>query len=299
MVYVSILNQKEVDENSSYLNLRVIRNNGINVVPDVKINVTDLNNEDGYKYKHFFNSGDGGITIKVDVIILEDDMINDEYVTDYLDYLYTNMLPVSLISDALDIPYDPSKSTYIITKISSKKQNYDGSTVWSLEFATYTPLTLYKYKNTNTAILNAIKKRNAITKKKSTKTASTMYTKLKSCNYNVLKYSKTKKVVECVKYLQAILYKNKLLQKNQIDGWYGSVTKNAVKKYQLQYNKKYVVTNIVQKNSNGLMAVNQGKLVKGNLNKTTVIKSAPKISKRLNPTGNVDKATWVALCRGE
>ena len=298
MVYVSILNQNEVSDTATYLNLRVTRSGGITVVPDIKIDVTDLNNQNGYKYKHFFNSGDGGVTIKVEIVILENDKINGVAVIDYLNNLYRNMLPVSLVSDAIDIPKDPKRSTYIITNISDKKQEKEGITNWSVEFTTYNPLTIYKYKNNNTAILNAIRKRKAVLAKKSTKTASTMYTKLRACNYNVLKYSKTKKVVDCVKYLQAILYKNKLLQKNQIDGWYGVVTKNAVKKYQLQYNKKYVVTNIAQKNSNGLMAVNQG-IYKGNLNKTTVIKSAPKISKRLNVTGNVDKATWIALYKGE
>ena len=30
-----------------------------------------------------------------------------------------------------------------------------------------------------------------------------------------------------------------ILKKNQIDGWYGKVTYNAVKKYQAKYAKKY------------------------------------------------------------
>ena len=83
MVFVSILNQAEVTSNSTYLDLRVIQSSGISVVPNVNINITDLNDNVEYRYKHFFNSGDGGITIKFDIIILEDDMINGEYVTDY------------------------------------------------------------------------------------------------------------------------------------------------------------------------------------------------------------------------
>lgn len=278
MVYISILNQKEVGTAGTYLDLRVIQDNGISVVPDVDINISDLNVKNNLKFKQFFNTGDGGITFKVNIIILKTDMFGNTSVTDYLKNLISNMLPISVVTDAMDIP----NGTYLITKNSERKQSYDTSTEWTLEFTTYTPLNVVKFQNDNTAVLNAInkaKQKNKKTSKKSTKASSSNYAKLKKCNYKTLKYSKQKKVVTCVKYLQKILKKNKCYA-GKIDGWFGKDTKTAVKQYQKNYNKKYkVVVNI----KNGQLLPTGKKY----------------LSKRLDVTGKVDKATWIALYKGE
>ena len=78
--------------------------------------------------------------------------------------------------------------------------------------------------------------------KSTAKTKLTAQTNLKKkCKASNLKYSKEKKVVTCVKYMQQIL--NKLgiynTKKYKIDGWYGNATKTAVKSFQKKYHTKY------------------------------------------------------------
>ena len=95
-------------------------------------------------------------------------------------------------------------------------------------------MNLAVYKNNNTAI------KKALAKKKSSKSKSSNKSKFKKCKLSSLKYSKKKKTVTCVKYMQEILYKKGCLKtKSQIDGWYGKVTAGAVTQFQKKYSKKY------------------------------------------------------------
>ena len=273
MTFLNIMDFKSkigVDVND-YLHLRVDQSKGIDTIPDMDINITDLNKSGNTLYKQFFNNGYGGITFKATIIIKKTDKWNKKAVKDVLHKWFINMSPIAVVTDAIDVP----NGQYIISKNPTRKQTFIDSTVWELEFTTYTPLKLYKYKNDNSAVLKALQK----TKKgqKSQKKKATVNVNLSKCNYKVLVYSKNKKNVKCVKYMQKILYKNKLLKKKQIDGWYGKKTKKAVKRFQKKYNRTH--------------------------KKTINVKSGQKLptgkkylSKRLDVTGKVDKATWKALC---
>ena len=273
MTFLNIMDFKSkigVDVND-YLHLRVDQSKGIDTIPDMDINITDLNKSGNTLYKQFFNNGYGGITFKATIIIKKTDKWNKKAVKDVLHKWFINMSPIAVVTDAMDVP----NGQYIISKNPTRKQTFIDSTVWELEFTTYTQLKLYKYKNYNSAVLKALQK--AKKGQKSQKKKATVNVNLSKCNYKVLVYSKNKKNVKCVKYMQKILYKNKLLKKKQIDGWYGKKTKKAVKRFQKKYNRTH--------------------------KKTINVKSGQKLptgkkylSKRLDVTGKVDKATWKALC---
>lgn len=286
-----------LNNNDSGIPLTVIRSNGVDTTPGFNMNVTKLNKG----YKQFTQSSDAGDSFKVKVIFKKDDTsiinINGKNLTklEAMDYIIRNKVIVLVTTEALDVP----PGDYLITSNPSRTQTYKDDTVWELEFHSYAPLNLVKYTNDNTAVLNAINKAKSKNKSKSTKSSSVKYQKLKDCGYKNLKYSAKKKVVACVKVLQEVLVKNKVLTKKQIDGWYGKTTLNAVKKYQQNYNKKYKVTNTAQSNSGGIFKVYEGTLISGKMNKTTVNKKTPKISKKLPVNGKVDKATWTALYKGE
>lgn len=233
------------------LSLKVVQNSGIDTTPDFHINVTNLNKKnDGKLFKDFYNGGYGGIGFKIDVIIGKDERWNgylynnakmdwdvkNPLVTEILHSWIKNIVPLYVVTDAIDIP----NGNYIITENSSRKQDYHDYTVWNLEFTEYNALNLASYKNNNSTVQKAIKRTvNAQKKKKTTKSASANNSKLGKCNLNTLKYSKTKKVVTCVKYMQNVLYKKGFLTKAQVDGWFGNVTVNALKKFQKKYQKAY------------------------------------------------------------
>ena len=274
MTFLNIMDFKSnvgVDVND-YLHLRVDQSKGIDTIPNMNINITDLNKSGDILYKQFFNNGYGGITFKATIIIKKTDKWNEKAVKDVLHDWFIHMSPIAVVTDAIDVP----DGQYIISKNPNRKQTFIDSTVWELEFTTYTPLKLYKYKNDNSAVLKALQK--AKTAQKSKNKKATVNVNLSKCNYKVLVYSKKKKTVKCVKYMQQILYKNSLLSKKQVDGWYGKETKKAVKKFQQKYNKTHKKT-INVKNGQSLPT---GKKY---------------LSKRLDVTGKVDKATWKALCQ--
>lgn len=280
MAVMDFTSSEHVDA-SSYLPLRVERD--LEVVPGMEIAITKLNKNGNDALNHFFNSGYTGITFKAVILIKSTDMWNNKLVINVLHDWFKNMTPLSVVTDALNIP----DGQYIISKNPSRKQSYTTSTEWELEFTTYTPLTLFKYKNDNTNVLNALKKNKANKNSSSKKKKNTALAK---CNYKTLKYSKQKKVVKCVKTLQKILKKKKYYT-GTVDGWFGKDTTKAVKKFQKAYNKKNVKTTTVSG------VVRNGAIVTAN-SKTggsTIVK--PKgINKILPENGKVDKATFNALC---
>ena len=215
--------------------LKVVRDSGVNTVPDMSVNVTDLNSVNNTRYKHFENNGLAGITFKVDVIIEKSDyfmgyrtvLMNKKYtllpnairVVTALNYFIKNMVPLSVVSKAIDVP----NGVYIITKNSSRKQESPNHTVWSLEFTTYQVGASTTKKTT----------------KKTTKTSSTKKATLGPACLKYLVYTKKRSYHACVKLMQQTLYRKGCLKKTNIDGWYSRVTVNAVKKFQKKYQKKY------------------------------------------------------------
>ena len=239
----------EISTLKSPLPLRVIRSKGVNVEPDFDIKVTDLNtNKSNVKYKQFTNTGNGGISFKVDVIIKKSDawgygiksnadyLGKDKQYTDkawktwWLNYWFTHMRPLYVVSNAIDVP----NGVYLITKNNKREQTLDRYTVWTLEFTTFNPLTLHTW-DVAKSVSDALNPKKTTT---TTTTSTTKATELSKCTASNIVYSKTEKKTDCNKLMQEKLYKLGFLRQDQVDGWYGDVTMEAVKKFQKWYNKK-------------------------------------------------------------
>lgn len=261
MPYIKIHSRDWINKHqgsTTPLKLRVIQTDNVKVTPDDNVKVSNLKrSNNNVLYKHFLNTGDGGITFKITVMINKDDVWNETLVDDagktiidnpkvttILKRFYTEMTVLNVVTDFIDVP----NGNYIITKNPSRSQSNVNYTNWELEFTTYRAINTVKYNNNNSAVTNAIaqakkanqKKTTTTTATKTTKSSSSKNAKLSKCNVSNLKYTgNTQKVVTCVKYMQEVLYKKGYLTKRQIDGWYGPKTLNAVKKFQKKYKKKY------------------------------------------------------------
>ena len=222
------------------LPLRIIRSSGVDVSKDFEVKVTDLNTDsENTRFKQFTNSGDGGVRFKVDVAIRDGDeygyLVSDEVgffgmpVTAWLERWFTLMCPLYVVSGAIDVP----NGVYLITKNQSRKQTLDKVTVWTLEFTSYSPLQLHEW----TASQSVIKATTTSTAKTTTNSSSKV-TQLSQCTANGIVYSSTKNSTLCNKLMQEKLYKLGFLRADQVDGWYGPTTMEAVKKFQKWYNSK-------------------------------------------------------------
>lgn len=256
------------------IQLRVVKDDGVDMTPDVNIKVTDLSKGE----KQFVNASGKGDRYNITILVHEDDtfvgtwtyrfgpsyglgpggkiIITDHFdypttlnVVDLLDWIIRNMLVVTLTSDNNEalIP----NGAYIITDNPHRVQNYkNGYSLWELEFTKYTDTVSSVYNKVTTAATKAIKaynkKKSKKTSKKTTTTtkakqSSSLNSQLKKCKVSQMKYSKTKKVTSCVKTLQK--YLNKKGKGNlAVDGWYGNATLKAVKKFQTDFKKKYKLT---------------------------------------------------------
>ena len=258
---------KYMDWNVVPVTLRVVQDSGVNYVPDVNIQVNDLASGD----KHFQNNSGKGDTFKVDVLITSDDSLNVDKtileggtiygadigaenlanitwsamntyygnvsISEMLDYWIKKMIPVNVVTRAIDVP----NGLYIIKDNSSRKQSHEKSSIWTLEFIKFEQFTYTAFSKTNAGVTTAIKKyekAKAKAKKKQAQAKLTTTQKLKNCGKTKLVYSKKKKVVTCVKYLQEILNKKGCKPNLKKDGWFGKDTTNAVKDFQKK-NKSY------------------------------------------------------------
>jgi hypothetical protein len=254
--------------------LRVVFSGGVDYKPDISFNKVKLNSGKSY----FHNKSGESDSFNVTVMIHEDDEVKlaeiygyagadinldtgevintnplygylgrTEKVITILDYYICNAMPVYVYSRAVGIS---ESDLYLITDNGSRKQDNDyGYVYWDLTFTRYSTVDLATWQNTNTGVTKALKKykqnkskKAAAAKKATAKTKTTTKQKLKKCDYTKIKYSKTKKTSNCVKYMQAILYKKKFLKgkkSEQVDGWYGSKTKEAVKSFQKKHKTKY------------------------------------------------------------
>lgn len=174
-------------------------------------------------------------------IDIEEDKYDEFPLTYVLDYWIRTATPLMVVTRAIDIP----NGEYIIVENGSRKQTYNDHTIWSLEFVKYNLNIIGQFKNNNAIVQKAIsnfenkkKSKNTSKAKSTTNQTNTLKKKLKKCDYKKLVYSKKKKVTDCNKTLQQLLNKyvgSKLI----IDGWFGSETVKAVKKFQKKYKTKY------------------------------------------------------------
>ena len=218
--------------------LKIIRTNGVEVIPDVKINISDLN--EGKKY--YLNNSSKVNTFKASVIINKNDKIegvkSEVYesfsVLELLDYWMRNMTVLMITTEAIDI----KDGNYIISKNSSRKQEYTDYTVWNLEFTSYEGVQTGKLQ------LNTSKAQSAKKAYEKIKTNNRNNNALKKCN---VKYMKLGKTNGCCYYLN---YKLALkgfikstdwnkMQKNKTHKKFSKTTATALKKFQKKYAKKY------------------------------------------------------------
>ena len=239
--------------------LHVIRSKGVEVKPDFDLEVTELSpGEWNHKHKMFRDTGDGGITFKIDVVIGNDETwgidkrsenqrVNESYmsyygekfpnkdhVTSWLNWFYLNKRPLNVVTDAIDI----NNGTYIIVDNPTRKQTLDDYTVWTLEFATYYAWKAYTFDvsaSTN----------------KTTTSIATKNTNLFNCELSNFRYQKTPgNYTKCTGWLHEKLYQWGFDSRNRKDDhWYSDETAAAVKKFQEKYMKYY--TGIKQ--ANGMM----------------------------------------------
>ena len=189
--------------------LTVIQDDEIEVKPNINIKTNELN--DGYV--QFYDSGSRGEVFNISIIMHKNDTIDgvkgETNITPYwkynkentkpftavsvkqahtgkvklidlLDYIIRGMIPVMIVTDAIDIP---NNQLYYITENDSRKQSHREYTKWELTFQTYDPLKLIKYKNNNSNVLNAIKRAKAAHKKATPKKA-----KSAQCSGGVYQY---------------------------------------------------------------------------------------------------------------
>ena len=250
------------------IKLSVILSNGVAVTPDVKITVNDLNSGE----KRFINNNGKGDKFKVNVIISRDATIQGVKevenpveiwnfggtiwrfgggksnvtsrikITEALDFWINNMATFLVTTRAIDVP----NGKYIISSNPSRKQNYENYTVWELEFTKFftgIPIKVTwddTYANKAVETYKKKKAKKAKASKDKAKTSESNVSKLKKCKVgkgSEIKYSKTKKVTECVKIMQWVLKKKGYYDK-KLTGWFDNYTLKCVKQFQTDYNKK-------------------------------------------------------------
>ena len=245
--YAARYNRNQLYLINNALPLNIIQNKGIEVEKDFKINITDLNtNQENIKFKHFHNTGNGGVTFKIDVIIDKAEswgygkqgQANFVYkgvkypararISVWLEYWYIHMTPLYIVSEAIDVP----NGTYIISNNPTRKQDFKQHTVWTLEFTTFNPLNLYKWGASQSLSKHTGK----------TVSAATKNSRLANCELKLFVYSPNKRqgaTTQATRWLQEKLYQLGFMDKLLTTGWYNDEVMEAVKKFQFKYQKYF------------------------------------------------------------
>lgn len=159
-------------------------------------------------------------------------------IIDLLDFYIRRAEPFYVNTRAVGIK---GTDLYLVTDQPNRKQAYENYTVWELTFTKYSEVKYAKFNNSNKGVkaaVNRYKKAKLNAKKKALKKTA-RYKLKKECKLSALVYSKTKKDVKCVRYMQQILVNKGFMKKKQINGWYDKTTYTAVKKFQKKYAKQY------------------------------------------------------------
>ena len=270
-------NSDYIGANVTGIQIKVIQDDGIEYNPHIKFSEVEMENgvkkffnnsgkSDSFTISCLFDStetvrlakkllwGDGTDIIERvgDWQVVHAERINGE-ITEFVekDVLVVDMLDAFIRRGELFYITTRAngindKDLWIITENKERTQSYDDEyTVWDLTFTKYVSFSYAKFSEEATGVTSAKKKYEKAKEKKAkakalAKQKTTAKYKLKhECKASNLKYSKKKKVVTCVKYMQQILINKKCLKKEQKDGWYGKTTKNALKTFQRKYKEKY------------------------------------------------------------
>ena len=113
------------------IGLIVKLSDGFSVTPGITIKETDMLMQTATLNAptFYFNQGDHGTEFDISVMMRASYRYGDYTVMDYLDMWHKNLTPVSVVTDALDVP----NSKYILS-VKSKKQSNHNFSIWKLHF---------------------------------------------------------------------------------------------------------------------------------------------------------------------
>ena len=114
--------------------LKVIMSNGFTVTPGIDIKETDMLKQtfSGNAPVFYFNSGNYGVEFEISCIMKASYRYDDYTVMDYIDSRHKYLLPVTVITDALDVP----NNKYIV-QVKNKTQKDHNFSIWKLKFHEY------------------------------------------------------------------------------------------------------------------------------------------------------------------
>ena len=131
--------QKVVKDSDHYFEvnkmaLKVIMDSGFSTTMGSDVKETDLLyfTETMNRPTFFFNSGDSGVEFEISVVIMPSYTFNNMSYRDLLDQWHKFLVPVSVVTDAFDVP----NGKYIMS-IKSKKQTDKRKSIWKLRFKQY------------------------------------------------------------------------------------------------------------------------------------------------------------------
>lgn len=134
--------------------LKVILNNGFSVTPGIDIKETEMLKQtwSGNAPTFYFNSGNHGVEFEISCIMKASYRYDDYTVMDYIDSRHKYLVPVTVVTDALDVP----NNKYIV-QVKSKTQKYNNFSIWKLKFHEYYEdnLSFDKYYTEKTVTLSA------------------------------------------------------------------------------------------------------------------------------------------------
>ena len=134
--------------------LKVIMNNGFTVTPGIDIKETDMLKQtfSGNAPVFYFNSGNHGVEFEISCIMKANYRYDDYTVMDYIDSRHKYLIPVTVVTDALDVP----NNKYIV-QVKNKTQKDHNFSIWKLKFHEYYEdnLSFEKFYTEKTSTLSA------------------------------------------------------------------------------------------------------------------------------------------------
>lgn len=136
------------------IQLMVIMSNGFTVTPGIDIKETDMlkQTSSGNAPVFYFNQGNHGVEFEISCIMKESYRYDDYTVMDYIDSRHKYLVPVTVVTDALDVP----NNKYIVQVKSKTQKNHEYS-IWKLKFHEYyeDSLSFEKFYTEKTVTLSA------------------------------------------------------------------------------------------------------------------------------------------------
>lgn len=136
------------------IQLMVIMSNGFTVTPGIDIKETDMlkQTSSGNAPVFYFNQGNHGVEFEISCIMKASYRYDDYTVMDYIDSRHKYLVPVTVVTDALDVP----NNKYILQVKSKTQKNHEYS-IWKLKFHEYyeDSLSFEKFYTEKTVTLSA------------------------------------------------------------------------------------------------------------------------------------------------